>query len=292
MLPRRAIPLLLPLVVLAACGDDSLPAADSVPAPTLPPVTTAPPITTPPPTTSPDYSYATGADDVVISVEYEGGFVPLEMLFARTPVAQVTGDGRALSTGPVPAIYPGPLLPNVLQRTITPEATEELLALADELGLLADIAYARNDMVADAPDTVVTITVDGTTYEHRAYALGIDVEDDPDRDRLMQFVTAMTDLAGTVGEDQLGPEEPFASDDYLIRATPVDLATLDFEVEPTVVEWPVDAPVRLADAADCAEIPVAVGDPLFVDATALTFFTDAGTTYQVSVVPQLPAREC
>ena len=31
----------------------------------------------------------------------------------------ITGDGLALSTGPVPAIFPGPLLPNVLQRTIT-----------------------------------------------------------------------------------------------------------------------------------------------------------------------------
>ena len=91
-------------------------------------------------------------------------------------MALITGDGKALSTGPVPAIFPGPLLPNVLSGRSPPRRPSELLALADELGLLADITYAPNDMVADAPDTVVTITVDGTTYVHRAYALGIDDE--------------------------------------------------------------------------------------------------------------------
>src|SRR5215210_57424 len=47
-----------------------------------------------------------------------------------TPVALVTGDGRVLTTGPVAAIYPGPLLPNVQQQTITPEGIQTLVAKA------------------------------------------------------------------------------------------------------------------------------------------------------------------
>ena len=259
-----------------ACGDDaSCRRYDAPPGPA--------------PTADGGYGSPPATDDVVISVAYEGGFAPVEMLFARTPVTLITGDGRALSTGPVPAIFPGPLLPNVLQRTITPEATQELVALADELGLLADITYAPNNMVADAADTVVTITVDGTTYEHRAYALGIDDEEDPDRDHLMQFVTAMTDLPTTVGADQLGPEEPYIGEEYLIRATPVDLDTSTFEVEPTVVEWPADAPVRLADAADCAER----SRPRRRAAVRrrhrpTTFFSDAGHLPGRSSVPARP----
>ncbi len=266
--------LVLPLLVLAACGDDPPPAADSVPPQTLPPVTTQ-----------------VSTDDVVMSVDYEGGFAPVEMLFSRTPVAMITGDGMALSTGPVPEIFPGPLLPNVLQRTITPEATQELVALADELGLLADITYAPNNMVADAPDTVVTITVDGTTYVHRAYALGIDDEPDPARDNLNEFVTAMIDLPATVGADQLGPEEPYVADEYLIRATPVDPATLSVDVEPTIVEWPAGragaSRRRLRTAPACRPATVTSCSPTPIE---LTFFTDGGVTYQVSAVPRLPGR--
>ena len=69
-----------------------------------------------------------------------------------------------------------------------------MLAQADELGLLAEVEYPRNDQIADAPDTVVTITVDGTTYRHQAYALGFDTESDPARANLAEFVAAMTDL--------------------------------------------------------------------------------------------------
>ncbi len=166
-----------------------------------------------------------------------------------------------------------------------------LLALADELGLLADVEYARNDQIADATDTVVTITVDGTTYRHQAYALDIEPESDPARANLSTFVAAMTDLQSTVG-DELGTDEPFVPPAYLIRATPIDLATTTFDVEPTIEEWPADAPVRLADAAECAELPVADGEALFADATQLTFFTDADVTYQVAAVQQVPGRTC
>ncbi|MET0146542.1 MAG: hypothetical protein ABW328_17405 [Ilumatobacteraceae bacterium] len=275
------------LVAVAACGDDSSePGEASVPADeTLPTVAPAGEPAT-------NHEYATGPDDVVISVEYEGGFVPMDAVFTRTPQSLVTGDGRALSTGPVIAIYPGPLLPNVLQQSITPEGIQSLLAEADELGLLADVTYERNDMIADAPDTVVTINVDGATYRHQAYALDIDEETDPARANLSAFVAAMGDLAGSVGVAELGPEEPFRPANDLMRATPTDPATLDVDVEPTIVAWPDDAPVRLADAADCASVPADAVASLFADATVLTFFTDADVTYSVAAVPQIPGRTC
>lgn len=301
---RYSIALLLPLTLLAACGDDSPGASQE----SRPPATSA---ADTPDTAAPDgettedgagtYRVPTGVDDVVISVFYEGGFVPVEMIFANTPLSLITGDGRALTTGPVPAIYPGPLLPNLQQRTISASAVQELLAKADELGLLAEVDYARNDQIADAPDTVVRITVDGVTYEHRAYALGLDPEgseDDPARANLLEFVHAMTDLPTTVGADELGPEEQFDTETYLIRATPADPdAVASDGIEPTVVEWPAVAPVRLADAEDCAAVPAGDVEALFADANQLTFFTDAGpdgetTTYQVVVVQQFPGRTC
>lgn len=302
--PRRLY-LLVPAVaaglIVAACGEESpsantgSPPASSAPSDT-PPASTPPSSEPSPPSTTPGsagYDHPTGADDVVIQVGYEGGFVPAGVVFTQVPSLVITGDGRAITEGPVPAIYPGQLLPNLLQRTISEAGIQTLLAKADELGLLTDVTYADpSSLVADAPDTVVTITVDGTTYRHVAYALGIDPEADEDRANLFEFVTAATDLTGTVGADQLGTEEPYESDTYLIRATEVDLATMDTEVPPTVVRWPADASVRLAAASECAELPRGEGDLLFSDANQLTFFKQAGVTYSVAAVLQLPGRSC
>ena len=138
----------------------------------------------------------------------------------------------------------------------------------------------------------MTITVDGNTYRHAAYALGFEGETDRARSNLFKFVTAATDLANTVGEGELGREGPMTSDGYLMRATPVDPETVTTELPPTVVEWPSDAPVRLADAAECAEIPRAVGDRMFGDATQLTFFTEGGLTYIVAATLKVPGRTC
>jgi hypothetical protein len=282
--------LAMPLLALAACGgDDSSPEA----AGTLPPATSTSPTAVPVTTGRPSYDLATGADDVVISVRYDGGFAPVGAIFARTPVALITGDGRALTTGPVPAIYPGPLLPNVLERSITPDAIQQLVAMADRLGLLADVTYPPNDRVADAANTIVDVTVGGRTFQHDAYALGIDeTEVDAARKRLLDFVNALSDLEGTVGSDALGPEQPLRPDRYLIQAVVTDLATSGTDVAPTVVPWPADAPVRLADATTCAALPTAVAAPLFDDANARTYFTDAGVTYYVAAVQQVPGRAC
>jgi hypothetical protein len=82
------------------------------------------------------------------------------------------------------------------------------------------------------------------------------------------------------------------SDSYLIRAMPLDTGTVTTELPPTYVEWPADASVRLADAAECAELPAAEGDPLFADANQLTFFTEAGVTYSVAATLRVPGRTC
>ena len=115
---------------------------------------------------------------------------------------------------------------------------------------------------------------------------------DPARQHLQEFVEIMTNVEPTVGAGALGPEQPFAPAQYLIQAMPVDPATLDVDMEPTIVPWPPDAPVRLADArrAPCCRPTSAA--PLFDDATTLTFFTEADVTYAVAAVQQVPGRTC
>jgi len=283
--PPRAVLALLALGLLAAplaaCGEDDDPVATGDESTTTSTAGAAPP-----------GEPAAGAGAAIEIVD-EGGFVPPSQQFVAVPRLLVTGDGRVVTAGVTTAIFPGPLVPVLTQRSISKEGVASLIDMADQAGLLADVEYSRPDGIMDAPDTVVRITVAGTTYEHRAYALGLSgdaTERDPARAALAGFVADATDAV--TGGAGLGAEEPYVADAYLVRATPADPAASSDGLTPTVVDWPADLPVRLADAADCVELPAAGLDPLVKDATQLTFFADDGTTYALAVMPRLPGRSC
>ncbi|MFM7687691.1 MAG: hypothetical protein ACKPDI_17485 [Actinomycetota bacterium] len=269
--------------LIAACGDNTVQTGDS----TIPDT----------PTTLSGISHPTGADEVLLRIGYEGGFVSPDMLFARIPTMLVTGDGRAIVQGVMPAIYPGPLLTPLFQRTVDEVGVQAILSLAREKGLLAaapDYAVPpEGPMVADAPDTVVEIAANGTTYVHRAYALGIDgTNSTPARDALNAFVMAISDLAAVVGSEHIGAGSLFAPTSFRVRATPVDPAQFT-EPSPTIREWPADTGIVLAQASDCALVDAAKVTALFTESNMLTFFTEADAggatvTYQLAVVQVLP----
>ena len=237
--------------------------------------------------------HPTGADEAVLEIREEGGLAgPQQVAGPATLV--VTGDGRLVQPGPVIEIYPGPLLPNLQQRSISEDGIQQLLGLADEHGLLADATYPGLDNVMDAPDTVVTISAGGQTYEHRAYALGFEgegVDADESRARLQDFVTRTTELAAS-NDPSLGNEEPYEADVYLIRALPDQPDRSPEGLEPSIVEWPSGASVRLADAADCAEVPAAGVAAALAGANQLTRFVDAGVSYALSVQPRIAGQSC
>ncbi len=273
------------LIGLAACGDDSSTADQPTgPVETIAPPATPAPTTPAPPTTAPAFEHPTGADEVVLEIAYEGGFLHPDAAFGLLPVTVVTGDARQFVLGPQIEIYPQPLLPNVLVSEIGEAGVQRLLELAAEHGLLTEREYARNDMIADAADTVVRISANGETYEHRAYALGLDTDESGDRAELQAFVEAVT-------AEPAMDEEAFAPEHYLVRATPVDDVT-DYDVEPTLVDWPADSALVLADANECVEVPADDVHGLFADANQLTFFVEDDVAYQVTVKPQLPGDNC
>lgn len=237
--------------------------------------------------------HPTGADEAILEIREEGGLAGPQQVAGPASLV-VTGDGRLVQAGPVIEIYPGPLLPNLQQRTISEEGIQHLLALAAEHGLLADVTYPGLDNVMDAADTVVTVNAGGRTYEHRAYALGFEgdgAERDESRARLQDFVAAATEL-GTSSDPSLGEEEPYEAEVYLIRALPDPPVRTPDGLEPSIVDWPSDAPVRLADAADCAEVPAASVAAVLADANQLTHFLDAGVSYVLSVQPRVAGPSC
>jgi hypothetical protein len=246
-------------------------------------------------TVPPHVDHPIGASDVVLRFGYEGGFVAPDTLFSRTPTLLVTGDGRALTPNVVPDVFPGPLVPGLNVQTVTENGLQAMLLAADAAGLLA--APPSYDMpggigVADAPDTVVTLTAKGSTFEHRAYALGMAASDGkeatPARAALWKFVTSLGELATLAGADQLGATAPFVPPAYRIRATPYTPQPSTDQPAPTIVEWPASAGVALSNAVECVIVDTAKLGDLFAKATQLTYFTDAGVTYQLAVAPVLP----
>ena len=282
---KRFVPVLIVAALgFAACGSDSdSPAADD----SLPPVADG-------------YQYPTGADDVVVEYAEVGGFIPREFAFQQTPNVLVSGDGRVFGPGAQIAIYPGPLLPAVQVQSITEEGIQAILAAADDAGLLQEIDYEQPTNIADASTAQVTINVNGETYVHEAYALGLAIpgeggqETTPQRQALADFIAQLNDLAGLVGADELGEQEIFDPSEYGIEALVVeDLSVYGSDgIEPTVVDWPADVTVRLADATTCTVVPASEVGEVLGAANQLTFFTDADVTYQVLAKPILPGTDC
>jgi hypothetical protein len=153
------------------------------------------------------YVLASGSADLVLRIVSGGGLVPMGFQLTLRPSLALYGDGTFLVDGPVDAIYPSRLLPNVLAGHLTAAEIQRVVAAADGAGLLGPDATYDAGGIADAPTTVFTTTVDGRTHTVSAYALGLDTRtaggsgatDAAARARLHDFSVAMTDVSTLVG---------------------------------------------------------------------------------------------
>jgi hypothetical protein len=265
---------------LAACGND-----DTATNPTLPQGGTD----TFPPVASVGIAHPTGAGDVVIKLSYEGGFAPAGSAFTNPPALLVSGDGLVYTPAVIPAIFPGPLVPPMLTRTISEPGVQQMLGILKRDGLLAPPPdYTGGEGVADATTTVLTINADGGNFVHSAYALGADTPESPARKQLIDATAAIGDLGGAAGEDNLGENQPFVPTSYRFQARAVDPSELATDIPPTIVDWPALTTLPLADATTCATLDAVSGAPLFADAKQNTYFKDGDVVYQLSVAGVLP----
>mgnify|MGYP001814211877 CR=1 FL=1 len=281
-------------LAVVACGSDSDDAGDTETLPE-PPATELPPTTEAPPDTAAPVD--TEDADVVLEYGTYGGFTTPAFSFQMQPDVYVSSDGRVFGPGPAPAIYPGALVPAMSVRTITQDGIDSLLAAAEDAGMLAEVDYEADTMIADAGTATLRIRTDGEEFLHEAYALGIggppgtDGELTPERDALADFIDQLFDLETLVGASELGDPEPFDPTGYQFVAQPIADPSV-YGAEPTVVDWPADTGVRLAESLECVEIErAAVGD-LFESANELTFFVEDDLIYGLAVRPVLPGRTC
>lgn len=243
-------------------------------------------------------------DKPLFIVDYEGGFVAPITNVSRLPLIVVYGDGRVVVQGPQIEIWPSPLMPSVQVRTLSADALQRLIDLAREKGLLTTVHYDFPG-IADAPDTVLTVELDGRTYRVSAYALGegaeFEAEFDLDqatregRAALRSFIQALMTLPDT---DFVDDWAQFDADTIRLYVT-AHGGMADPELgEQPVIAWPLEdlatEGTPIGDASlglRCVEVS---GDdlasvlPLLRQANVLTPFESGGERYQLVVRPQLP----
>ena len=268
-------------LVAAACGESgATPGTGS----TVPPPTTGPPtpVTTNPPAT-------VDPTQRLLVVRRGGGLVPPEFLLGQLPLYALYADGRLVYQGATPAIFPGPLLPAVVQVNIGADGIVDVLAAAAAVGL-PDITELyntdANTQVADGPNTEVTYYDENGEHFFSVYALEIAEQKDPQVLRLGELVTLLDRLTATATSTQ-----PFLTERLQVISRQQEVPDNDFAV---VADWPLTITPEQMPEADfalrCAVVEVAA-DPgsllALQDAHEMTFFDSNGSVYRLTVRPLL-----
>jgi len=248
-------------------------------------------------------TYPPGPDELVLRMEFTGGFAPLRWLLARYPTFSLYGDGRAVTERARAEIYPGPALPNLPQRQLGEKGVQRVLELVKKAGLLGPDASYDDPGIADATTTVFTVHANGARHVVKVYALGEDSSSPRIRQaerRIRQWLLAFSRLLfdlrkalpeGTVGDLQEYP--PAGLRMFIEDGDPTAGSGLH---EPSIA-WPLSTPLsELGDPASSQDVRCTLvqGDDLAKllpdakRATEITPRTSGGRIYTLSFRPLLP----
>jgi hypothetical protein len=217
--------------------------------------------------------------------------IPPESQFTWLPHALITDDGVVVTQGPVPAIFPGPLVPPLFGAPISEAGFNQVVERARALGLLdGDGDFSPPDPVVGGLSGLIELRVDGAMREisgdPNSGIQCITTPCDPAPGSPEAFGTysrELGDLRSLVG-DELGADTPYHPEGYalLIGVAPPDDAGLD----PQVLAWPLETPlaetgvpVGNADVPRCATVEgedAATLEAAFATANQLTQWIDAG----------------
>lgn len=241
---------------------------------------------------------------LILRATMEGGFVGPGAIRTRLPIVSVFADGRIITEGAVPAIYPGPLVPPLIVRSVGPAGAAGILAAARAAGLTgADATYGPGP-VPDAPTTVVTVAHDGGRTVSRFGSLASDSGQPAASGPDAQVVAATADLLGRLaGTDAFGgtgqPDQTYLPLGYQLFVSPGAPAQADPQLSRPPVSWPLATPLASFGKADPlggdgARVGVVVGTDgatlrlILTSASQITPFISGGQQWTIAVKPLLP----
>ncbi|GIW04776.1 MAG: hypothetical protein KatS3mg059_1396 [Thermomicrobiales bacterium] len=250
----------------------------------------------------------------VIRIDVAGGFVPAEVAYSTIPKFVLYATGSVIFEGPVPLIYPPPVLPNLRQTMLTEAGVQMVVSAAREAGLLDGNRRYENHLVADAPTTVFTVWADGHVTRVMVYALayGNDPSWSPAEreavERIRHFYEQAMDLVSWLpAEVIVRADEPYPIERLQVIAEPIDPAAPTPDPHDPIAnqpakDWPLPVSLGnlerlslpgLPDSARCAvfsdeEAQILVS--AFRQANLRTPWISDGTTYHLYVRPLLPGE--
>lgn len=258
-------------------------------------------------------------DEAVLVVSSQGGFVPVEFTATAMPSFVMLGDGRVIVQGAVPAIFPGPALPALQQRTLTPEGIQTVLEAVEETGLFTTDLELRGAaaMVADASDTVFQLNADGREVTIVVYALGLiglDMEPPPgmssaevEAHRLLSALNdALMTIDTSVSADQWEADgwRPYDAEALRLYVRDATGEPIDEGIGEDVRDWPLpdedpatigEEVLLFANGTRCAALDGEAAATWWADlaeASQVTRWTTDGTDrWSVLVRPLLPYED-
>jgi hypothetical protein len=170
---------------------------------------------------------------------------PLDRFAIPDPVVG-TPDGTYVTVGPVDAMYPGPLLPNLRQRPITDEGRRRILDEAARLGLLAGQTDFTGGGVPGGITARLDLTVDGRRVtltgdpEARIQCVRAPCDPPPGTPAAFADLWAKLQQPGDWLGDAVGPEAPFVPDAYALLVGPAPALPPEAGIARPPVVLPVD----------------------------------------------------
>jgi hypothetical protein len=247
-------------------------------------------------------AHPTGADELVLRVEYQGGFVPYEFTLSTMPAWSLFGDGTLITQGPQIEIYPPPALPGLARTPITEDGVQAILEAARDAGLMEGDATYGDQCIADAATTVFTTNAKGSTSVVSAYALDVEPagscgskEETKARAALAEFQAELGDLKSWLPQGSVGEETPFDPTEMRVYVLPYQG---DPELPQEAMDWPLETPLStfgepLANDPE-TRCGVITGDELdqvhaaSQSANQLTPWLSDGTKFRLILRPLLP----
>jgi hypothetical protein len=248
--------------------------------------------------------HPTGADEVVLRVEYTGGFGPVDYTLRSIPSWTLYGDGTLVMQGPQIEIYPPPALPGLTATPISEQGVQAILEAARDAGLMEGDASYGNDCIADAATTRFTTNANGSTSVVSAYALDVgepagscgDERDADERAALAEFQMQLGDLRSWLPEGSVGEEQQVDPSELRVYSQP-------YRGKPDPpqddVAWPLGEPLEgfgepVEDFGGPMRCGVVEGEdlstllPVAGAANEITPWTSDGGEYQLIFRPLLP----
>jgi hypothetical protein len=227
---------------------------------------------------------------VVLLVEDSGGPGTPEEQALRYPRFALSGDGRVIVPGPVPAIFPGPALPNLQTMRLSSAGVQRVAQAAIDAGLTG----ANRDLgVGGGPDAPATVF---RTPAHETRIASFDVAAGPEAAALQALTTQLQDLRSVLGADVAAGEQPYEPTAMRLVTRPENPAAGPDAQFVNVRDWPqaIDLGTAgealggtsrcvLVEGADVGTIVAAARG-----ANQLTYWRSGDKTYRVDFRPLYP----